>query len=311
MAIRPIEEGYVYRYLSLTDQDKSDLEKFAELESIKNSVFANDYLNHIGQDKDHRLVYLLKNKKLYRSLPSGFNDPYDCLVEFDTENLVDRNLLNWFRQYHINSSFSKEELIELIEKVKNLDPYLDLSTSEIANQEHREAIITILKSVLQRIVYDSRVICFSKSESNLPNNILMWAHYADKHSGYCLTFDVKKLKGSNSLVGLYEVDYHPNELRPLLQLTPEEFKNLEFVKKILLPKSVHWKYEKEVRLIYVNTKEYFDFQAESLTGIVFGAKMPPEYQAGFRFLVETLNELGHVSFSNAELDRKKYAVNIS
>jgi len=305
VAIRPIEEGYVHRYLSLTDQDKSDLEKFAELESIKNSVFASNYLNHIGQDKDHRLVYLLKNKKLYRSLPSGFNDPYDCLVEFDTENLVDRNLLDWFRQYHITSSFSKEKLIELIEKVKNLEPYLDRNTSEIADQEHREAIITIVKSVLQRLVYNSRVICFSKPESNLPNNILMWAHYADKHSGYCLTFDVKKLKGSNSWVGLYEVDCN-SESRPLLQLTPQE----EIAKKILLKKSPHWKYEEEVRLIYFKSGEYFDFQPKSLTGIVFGAKMSPIYQAGFRYLVKTLNELGHVSFSSAELDRKKYAVSI-
>lgn len=106
----------------------------------------------------------------------------------------------------------------------------------------------------------------------------------------------------------------PNESRPLIKLSPEEFESFELAKKILLTKSIHWKYEEEVRLTYNDPNKYFDIKAEALTEIVFGAKMSPEYQTGFKFLIKTMskqkNEWRHVSCYNAKLDPKKYVVNI-
>ena len=294
--INPFEEETLYRYLPLIKEDKEDLENFSAWSDSRNIDAARNYIDSIAHRKDHRLLYMLRNKKLYRSTPSDFNDPYDCLVEI-SDNATNENLLNWLRLYYGNQALNSKEWNQ---RANYLSKYINDNNIELDNK-HREPLLDLIKSTLQRIVNNSRIICFSKSQKNL----LMWAHYADKHSGYCLSFDAKKLKGRNSLVGLYEVDCN-SKLRPLLQLTPQE----KTAEKILLKKSLHWKYEEEVRLIYVNTEEYFDFQPKSLTGIVFGAKMPPEYQAGFRFLVETLNEWKHASFSSAELDRKKYAVSI-
>src|SRR6516165_6791682 len=44
----------------------------------------------------------------------------------------------------------------------------------------------------RRIVELHSALCFSKSW----NNILMWSHYADKHRGICLGFDVANDKTS-------------------------------------------------------------------------------------------------------------------
>ena len=304
--IRTFEGKTLYRYLPLTKEDKEDLEKFSAWNSSNKINVSKNYIDSIAHDKDHRLIYLLANKKLYRTTPSGFNDPYDCLVEI-YDKVADENLLNWLRLYYKNQAFCSNEWQQ---KEARLLGYINDNNVNKINDKDKVIIIELIKSTLQRIVNKSRVICFSKGQENL----LMWAHYADKHSGYCLTFDVKKLKNNNCWVGLYEVDYPPNESRPLIKLSPEEFESFELAKKILLTKSIHWKYEEEVRLTYNDPNKYFDFKAEALTEIVFGAKMSPEYQTGFKFLIKTMskqkNEWRHVSCYNAKLDPKKYVVNI-
>lgn len=300
MTTKSFEGKTLYRYLSLTKEDKEDLENFSEWSGSNNRIAAQNYIDSNAHKRDHRLLYLFKNKKLYRTTPSGFNDPYDCLVEID-QIVNDTDLLNWFRMYHGNQSFDSEEWEKL---GRGAEKYLTNNNS--IDSEHKQPIIDLLKSTLQKLVNRSRVVCFSENGENL----LMWAHYADKHSGYCLTFDAKKLKGKNVRVGLYEVDYI--ESRPFIILSPGEIGSNELAKKILLTKSLHWCYEKEVRLIWNDQKEYFDFQ-ESLTGIIFGAKMPPECQKGFQFLVETLNEStpgNKIEIKCAELDPRKYEVNL-
>lgn len=300
--IRTFEGETLYRYLPLTKEDKEDLEKFSAWNSSNNINVSKNYIDSIAHDKDHRLIYLLSNKKLYRTTPSGFNDPYDCLAEID-DNVADENLLKWFRWYFNNQSFCSKEWQQ---KENIFSKYVNDINNNTVKDIDKGLLIELIKSTLQRIVNKSRVICFSKGQANL----LMWAHYADKHSGYCLSFDVKKLKDKNTLVGFFEVDYPPNESRPLIKLSPEENESFKLAEKILLTKSIHWKYEEEVRFVSPDPNEYLCFTPEALTGIVFGAKMPPKYQTGFKFLVKTLKQWEHVSFYSAKLDPKKYVVNI-
>lgn len=302
--IRTFEGKTLYRYLPLTKEDKEDLEKFSAWNSSNNINVSKNYIDSIAHDKDHRLIYLLANKKLYATTPSGFNDPYDCLAEID-DNVADENLLKWFRLYFNNQSFCSKEWQQ---KENILSKYVNDINNNTVKDIDKGLLIELIKSTLQRIVNKSRVICFSKSHENL----LMWAHYADKHLGYCLAFDVHELKKK-----LYEVNYPQNESRPLIQLSPEEIESYKLAEKILLTKSIHWKYEEEVRLTYHDSNEnneFVDFEAKVLTGIVFGAKMPKEYHAGFNFLLKTLNERKneweHISFYSAKLDPKKYVVNI-
>lgn len=298
-------QGNIYRYFSFNEQDRCDLEKFATWAAAdppqKETLL--NYLNLIGHKKNHRLVYLLTNKKLYRTTPSGFNDPYDCLVEFDPK-VKDTDLLKWFRLYHGNQAFDSEEWQNCRGKLGGrAEEYLTNNNS--IDPEHRQPIIDLLKFTLQKLVNRSRVVCFSEKG----NNLLMWAHYAGKHEGYCLKFCSEILKSKNKLIGFYPIEY--SDSRPLINLSGNEINNMKLAQKILLSKSNHWKYEEEVRLIWNNREEYFDFQVESLTGIVFGAKMPLECQKGFQFLVETLNESDTgIKIECAELDPRKYEVNL-
>lgn len=81
------------------------------------------------------------------------------------------------------------------------------------------------------------LLCFSTKW----NNPVMWSHYADRHKGICLGFDV-----SDESVG--PVSYSGKRLAVEL----EQFKSprelpLEFLTKLLFTKYAHWKYENEYR----------------------------------------------------------------
>jgi len=71
-------------------------------------------------------------------------------------------------------------------------------------------------------------------------NALMWAHYAAKHRGICLEFNV----ANDTICGALEVQYHP-EFPMTRQYSDDLAENLL----PLLAKSDVWSYEKEFRLL--------------------------------------------------------------
>lgn len=296
---------FIYRYLSLNEKDRKDLELFSRWmnEGESGSKTFKIYIDIVGNDKDHRLSYLLKNRKLYCTTPSGFNDPYDCNVEFDP-GIADQDVLRMFKTFHGNQSFTQEEWMKLVGQIGGrITEYLKDGQPSV-DSNHKQAILDICKSALQKNVDRSRLVCFSKDQKNT----LMWAHYSDKHEGICLKFSVEELKGTfGPFEGLFDMAY--SELRPLLMMTSHEFSSLEMGKKILLAKSIDWEYEQEVRYIG-GFNEYRDFSPEALSGLILGAKMPDRYKEGFRFLLENLPDYSDTPLSSAKIDPWKYQVDI-
>ena len=66
--------------------------------------------------------------------------------------------------------------------------------------------LAVLSRSVQDVIAQRRIYCLTP----IPNNILMWSHYADNHKGICLEFDTSiRLFGTAR-----EVDYR--ETYPLL-----------------------------------------------------------------------------------------------
>jgi Protein of unknown function (DUF2971) len=84
------------------------------------------------------------------------------------------------------------------------------------------------------------LLCFSKDW----HNPVQWAHYADKHRGICLGFEISDMQ-------LQEVSYARTRLPwdPNLVLSDQKAGE-EFVQKILSTKFSHWRYEKEMRMFF-------------------------------------------------------------
>lgn len=128
----------------------------------------------------------LNNNELYFAKPKDFNDPFDCLITVDYENLKDTHKLFEYasqivrrQQKTRNLILNKKEKIKEIERIANLI-YLDIEGYQKKND----------KFIINRINEHIGIISFSQ----IYNNMLMWSHYANFHKGYCLGYNTNIIK---------------------------------------------------------------------------------------------------------------------
>lgn len=85
-------------------------------------------------------------------------------------------------------------------------------------------------------IHKSKVICLTSD----PDNLLMWAHYADFHKGMCLGFYNNTLS--------YAINYS-NEF-PKIDFNGDYSQKVHSLVKILFTKSKEWEYEQERRMVF-------------------------------------------------------------
>ena len=150
-------------------------------------------------------------------------------------------------------------------------------------EEAQEKISEGIKTIKDKINEIFGISCFAKRN----DNILMWSHYADKHTGFCVEYDLSKMKSQEAKLMLYPVIY--SKKRPLLPLSMFDFSDIKDVKvaegvfpyadiaESLLTKSDIWQYEEEWRIIHTlsNLDEQRLFE-DIITGVYLGANISKE-----------------------------------
>jgi hypothetical protein len=106
-----------------------------------------------------------------------------------------------------------------------------------------------------------RVSCFTRDF----DNYLMWSHYANKHHGVCLEYEVDHLQLGPEY-RLQPVSYCKS-ISKVNRDMPFEEQAVTF----LFSKSFHWKYEKEERLLFEGDHDRA-VPFGNLTAITFGVK---------------------------------------
>ncbi|MBB5032602.1 DUF2971 domain-containing protein [Prosthecobacter vanneervenii] len=181
----------------------------------------------------------IEDGKLRFSQPRSLNDPFE---------LVNFNVLKGYEQ-HLISSFQSE--LQRIEKIS------DPSIREIERQGVQSAIDEELACVgrkgskeLTKFTQDI-IDKFGKklgvlSLSDRWNSSLMWSHYAQRHTGFCVGFDrshpffadetLQKTKLRPVVYGLARIDFE------------EEIQGLG--PRIPFYKSPEWAYEEESRITF-------------------------------------------------------------
>src|ERR1035438_7629193 len=153
-------------------------------ERIKNGDCYPRYLyKYFSFDSKHHYNDILLNDLLYFSSPVNFNDPFDCSLSISykgkDKEFVKNYLVNEIlplQVSNVDEEMKHKAELFIEEKYSELDPNL--------TDNHNMLQHNYLNGNLS-----SGVCCFSE----LNNNILMWGHYADKHSGFCLRFNYTKL----------------------------------------------------------------------------------------------------------------------
>ena len=208
--------------------------------------------------------------------PLKFNDPFDCNIlrlKFDLTTI---------------DPVVKAEVSFLREKFGN-DPRV---TDELLQTGYEKGQIDKIKK--------SSVCCFS----HIPDNLLMWAHYSNKHFGACLIFDNsvadKFISVPDTRLTEGTVDYAPFTIINYLE------NKVEGIKKLFTTKSIDWEYENEYRIIILEQEGLVRFNPKFLTGIIFGMNAGDDEIK--RFQNACSREKIDLSYKKAIKDRDKLKI---
>ena len=124
------------------------------------------------------------------------------------------------------------------------DPYEGVY-SELDDSDYIHPKIKSTKNIIARLkMREYLIICLSKKV----DSHLMWAHYAEKHTGICIKFNSKKCKKLSTAEQVKYVSLKPplNFKRIPVRLTNRES---PIIRDLLLKKFRDWNYEKEYRVL--------------------------------------------------------------
>ena len=225
--------------------------------AVKNpsSSFLYRYISlNVNDDSSiEKLRDVIVNSRLWLSSREGFNDPFDTQAKVIIEG---------------NPIQLRKKLNELY---KRLEPNLIGVKRKTAIEKLMANQSLILKRVRNATVDALSKVgacCFTPD----PRNLLMWSHYANQHKGLLLQFEIAK--DTTTFLKTVTVDYVKDY--PIINWANETEKEIH---KAFLNKHDSWDYEKEVRIIHphgANTS--LSFNAEALTGIIFGCKASREIE---------------------------------
>jgi len=231
---------------------------------------------------------ILKNSSIRFSKPSLFNDPFDCQLIIDTDN-------------------TDEEINEYVNQIAQRK---GLSTNQ--QKEYRTLLgnpkkrFSITNNSIQQALNSMKVSCFT----TMFDNLLMWAHYANKHQGVVLKFDV--LKDASFFMTPYLVNY-VNKYPIFNHIRDDYFKGKGHLAKLLVEtKSLDWKYESEIRIMkpdvdISNPTDYYDFSInkEAIVEIIFGCQIKDEIKKEFVQFAKN-NEWNNLTFRQSHRKSWKF-----
>lgn len=149
--------------------------------------------------------------------------------------------MNRLRVYHfLNTENAVSDILFRrikISRFSELNDPFELCGAAVIEEKYREAL---QEQTIELINKDWGLICFSKSW----DNPVLWSHYADKHKGICLGFDI-----DNDPSKLHHVEYIEKPFLLTFDSIPPQI-NKAIADKLVRIKYAHWRYENEVRMFY-------------------------------------------------------------
>lgn len=196
---------------------------------------------------DTALDKILLKKSLQFANPQTFNDPFDC-----NETVLKINI-------------KKKSVVETIDSIdKNLPR--KLKRQLIRDAEKQETVDYYLK----RLRNNFKVSCFSKSYED----VLLWSHYAKKHSGICIGFDFPPVYENKFILC-------PIRYSKVIKKVDGGVDMRRLIPYWLTIKSERWCYEQEIRAIAESQTpnepyEYINYDAKYIKKVIFGCNVKDE-----------------------------------
>lgn len=247
----------------------------AEKEFIRQRILKGDVPQYLYKYRTiDSFKQFLKNHNIYFSSCEEFNDPFESAI-------------------NILSNYSPQQYYESF--------ILGGMTPEVARELTRQICCGIIdgESLLKRLTKDVISSVGYYCMTTKPNNLLMWAHYADSHKGVCLKFDI--LKDLDTFLVPVQVDY--NE-----QYIDFNMLNSDLLS-VLRRKSPEWKYEDEYRIIKTDYQGLWEIKPHCLERIIWGCRTSDADKESIKRLA-TFSGFMNAKFSVARMKTDSYGLEI-
>ena len=193
------------------------------------------------------LVELFKKREIYLATSTEFNDPFDC------KPTVEKPAGATQRRKFIRRSLETRSIKLSRNELRQID--------KDAKSQFDKTSVSELMNAASTAINRSGIF----SLPSLPDQILMWSHYADSHRGFCLRFRTDR---DLYLATARQVKYSIH--RPVLNFREDP---TEWVKKAALTKADGWSYEKEWHVLVYHEKGMFGLAPECLDAVILGARI--------------------------------------
>lgn len=223
-------------------------------------------------------IEAIQRQAVWMRGPLGFNDPYDSAfaVHLSLHENIEEEARRAFNE---DGRRSEDEICRAIDALKQV--------AELSRQRVSSDLIEGMRKTL-------KLACFSE----VPDSLLMWAHYADSHRGYLVEYDMTSLTHQRDLdfarllfPVVYGDDFSSLIGRWDFLTKPETGSDIHYPIAAACHKASDWSYEREWRAI-------IGFGAMTQDGwlhtpvpsrVILGARLQTQTTGGQR-LLEVLGE---------------------
>ena len=219
-----------------------------------------------GREVDPSTEMIFNNASLWYSLPSKFNDPYDCNLRLHANDSTDKEWMQYIdgqlREKPASHFPHDHKVLKKTKKEKlwKTNPSISKNIGHGTLEMNRER---------------SSVLCLSRRGNSIP----MFSYYANSHSGIAIEFtfsdknvpcDIEYILNPHSGIIFGDVEYH--KVFPELNYH-RLYGSDRLVKHIIFSKHHEWEHEDEYRIFRRGTMpSAVPFDSGILTRVVFGCK---------------------------------------
>ncbi len=235
---------------------------------------------------------LLSGNEIFLSSPADLNDPFDASLPFryKQEEMTPDNIYKKLIEVGRREwpDMSEQELQELAFERQNSGVF---ENGDYWKEQHARSKESMHKSF-------GIFSCTTKND-----NLLMWAHYADCHRGFCVGLDSEILYDTVGGV-IRPVNYA--ESFPVMPLFEQK---TSYMIEMLNTKSPEWGYEDEYRLTKSGaSNKPFQLPNEAIKEVVLGCNMSHEHR---KEIIEVLDsKLPHVEIFEAKTSLEYFKLDI-
>lgn len=202
---------------------------------------------------------IFTSNEIYFSSPDEFNDPFDSKLHLTCDGTMKERKHYLCKRYKKKyPKLSKDEILTVVEM-------------EFTTKGRDEIVLNeAMKKSRENLRKECGICCFSEKR----DNILMWAHYAKQHTGFCLEFDIDN-DFFRPITCAIKVEY--DTIWPELNIMRlDSYPEGEVGKKLLI-KANDWEYEQEWRIVdHKKGPGIKNFPENALSGVILGCRIAQE-----------------------------------